>query len=65
MLGVLLANVNLRLVQALLGHSSSKTTQIYTQVATVNNNIVRNTLDRIMDNQQKTIEILEEYPELN
>ena len=64
-MSVLLANVNLRFIQALFGHSSPKTTQIYTQFATLNNNIVRSTLDRIMDNQQKTIEILEEYPELN
>lgn len=52
---LLQSNVNLRFIQALLGHSSPKTTQIYTHVATLNNDIVRSPLDRIMDKDHKAI----------
>lgn len=43
---------NLRYVQALLGHNSSKTTEIYTHVMNINNKIIISPLDQIekMDN---------------
>ena len=41
---------NLRNIQVLLGHESSKTTEIYTHVIGVNNNKVKNPLDIIMKN---------------
>lgn len=46
---LLQANVNLRFIQSCLGHESPETTQIYTHIVNINNNIVRSPLDRIMD----------------
>ena len=37
--------VDLRHIQVLLGHSSSKTTEIYTRVATSNFKTIKNPLD--------------------
>ena len=50
---LLQANVNLRFIQSCLGHSSPETTQIYTHVANINNNVVRSPLDRYMDKMVK------------
>jgi len=50
---LLMANVNLRYIQACLGHESPETTQIYTHVISVDNSIVRSPLDRIMDRRNK------------
>ena len=41
---------NLRYIQALLGHSSSKTTEIYTHVMNVNNKTVTSPLDNLVQN---------------
>ena len=41
--------VNLRTIQILLGHESSKTTEVYTHVVGLNNKKVENPLDKIMN----------------
>jgi len=40
--------LNLRYVQSLLGHGSSKTTEIYTHVMNINNKTITSPLDKIM-----------------
>jgi len=41
---------SLRYIQGLLGHSSSKTTEIYTHLLKVDNSVVKNPLDVMMEN---------------
>jgi integrase/recombinase XerD len=41
------SGTNLRYIQTLLGHSSSKTTEIYTHVLTINNKNIVSPLDHI------------------
>jgi len=45
--------VNLRYIQSLLGHSSSKTTEIYTHLLKVNNDVVKSPLDLYISQQNK------------
>lgn len=45
--------VDLRYIQSLLGHSSTKTTEIYTQVATKNIVNITSPLDDLFNNQKK------------
>ena len=47
---LLQSGVNLRYIQSLLGHGSSKTTEVYTHILKVNNDVVRSPLDSFMDN---------------
>ena len=47
------AGVNLRYVQELLGHYSSKTTEIYTHVTSVSNKRILSPLDKIMQKSGK------------
>ncbi len=49
---LLQTNVNLRYIQSALGHSSPKTTEIYTHVIDVNNTSVKSPLDRLMEKQK-------------
>jgi site-specific recombinase XerD len=44
--------VSVRLIQRMLGHSSSKTTEIYTHVMRINSNEVKSPLDVIMKNSK-------------
>ena len=50
---LLQANVNLRYIQSCMGHESPETTQIYTHIVSINNNVVRSPLDRIIDKMKK------------
>lgn len=50
---LLQANVNLRYIQSCMGHESPETTQIYTHIISINNNVVRSPLDRIIDKQKE------------
>lgn len=42
---LLQARINLRYIQASLGHGSSKTTQVYTHVLAVSNQTIKSPLD--------------------
>jgi len=44
------SGVNMRIIQNLLGHSSSKTTEIYTHVLNINNKVVQSPLDNLAFN---------------
>jgi site-specific recombinase XerD len=45
---LLQSNVNLRFIQQALGHASPETTQIYTHVVDLNNDVVMSPLDRLI-----------------
>ena len=49
---LLQGGVNLRYLQSLLGHSSSKTTEIYTHVMKVDQALIKNPLDKIMEKKE-------------
>ncbi len=46
-------NVNLQYIQALLGHADPKTTEIYTHLLKVNNDIVKSPLDQYIEDNDK------------
>jgi integrase/recombinase XerD len=46
---LLLQGTDLRYIQVMLGHESSKTTEIYTHVIAVNSKKMRNPLDILMN----------------
>jgi site-specific recombinase XerD len=50
---LLQANVNLRYIQQALGHESPETTQIYTHIVSLNNDVVQSPLDRILEKRRK------------
>lgn len=45
---LMMKGVNMRYIQTMLGHGSSKTTEIYTHVLNVNNKVIESPLDAIM-----------------
>ena len=49
------SGVSLRYVQVLLGHASSKTTEIYTHVVRMENKVVISPLDKIMEKRSNLV----------
>jgi len=49
---LLMDGVSTRYIQVLLGHSSSKTTEIYTHIIEVNNKIIKSPLDSMLDEKE-------------
>lgn len=50
---LLQANVNLRYIQQAMGHESPETTQIYTHIVSLNNDVVKSPLDRLLEKRKK------------